>query len=533
MNPIIHKVLAAAAATFICTCLQAKDEDPVGNVIPHPQSMETAKKSAVPMKNHFKVSGSPINFDSSFDERTRTTIAEFASHLTTVTGKTVSYASPFGLAKSVQSGIVKGFVFYRDPSLGSEEYTIDITDKALIVAANDFNGVLYSIQTIKQMLPAAVYGRKEASDENWKLPCITIHDKPQFGHRGLMLDCARHFFSTDEIKKVLGVMAMFKLNRFHWHLTDDQGWRVEILSCPELTHVGAFREGTMIGDEAGTSDGIRYGGYYTQEQIREIVSYAANLGIEVIPEIDIPGHMQAALASYPELGCTGGPYEVATGWGVSSQVLCGGSDRTMEFLKTVLGEIAGLFPYKYIHIGGNDCVKDEWEKCPVCQAKIAGLGLDDDGGSSKEQKLQAWINSELQKFLRESGKEMIGWDETCEVGKTASALENGYGVILSPKQYTVAPLEKVYGSDPLKDMAPEYTSHIVGIQANIWSEHIVDGKALELMLLPRLLALSEIQWNGKCMETGFEDFKQNLTDHEFKVLDEAGFGYSKTDIGIH
>ena len=543
MNRFLQHTVIIAAAICCCTALRAKDEDPSSLIVPRPQSIAAAKKSPVPMKNHFKVSGSPVNFDSSFDERSRNAIAGFASQLTMVTGKTSSFASPIGLAKSAQNGIVKGIVFYRDPSLADEEYSIVISDNSLIVAANGYNSVLYSIQTIKQLLPAAVYGHRDASGEDWRLPCMTIHDKPLFGYRGLMLDCSRHFFSTDDIRKMLDVMAMFKLNRFHWHLTDDQGWRVESVRYPLLTQVGAYRDGTMV---EGSSDGIRYGGYYTKDQIRDIVAYAGSLGIEVIPEIGLPGHMQAALAAYPQLGCSGGPYEVKTDWGISSQVLCGGSAATMEFLKGVLEELTELFPYRYIHIGGGECRNDEWEKCPVCQAKIAELGLKDDEASTKEQKLQTWLAGEVQSFLKDKGKEVITWDEICDGGTTDGtvmmtckstdkalevALAGSKQVILTQSLELLSHdkstrLEKAYSSGLPQEVDPKYIPRILGIQANMWSEYVVNGKDIECMLLPGMLVLSEMQWNGG-EGRNFETFSKNLVDHEFKVLDEAGYIYNR------
>ena len=384
------------------------------NIIPAPLSVKEDK-------GVFKLKGSPISCDSQIGDKALQAVAEFSSQLTLCAGQIYPVSKPSGLSENVRKGEVKGIVFCVDPVLVDEAYTINITKKAAVIRASSDNGFLYAIQSLKQMLSVAIYGHDAAEDLKWELPCCEIKDKPRFAYRGMHLDCGRHFFSTDEIKKVLDVMATLNLNRFHWHLTEDQGWRAEIKKYPRLTEIGAYRSGTMVGYYSGPSDNIRYGGFYTQDEMRDIVAYADKLGITVIPEVDLPGHMVAALASYPELGCFGGPYEVWTKWGVSPDVLCPGKEATFEFLEDVLGELCEIFPGEYFHIGGDECPKDNWKKCPDCQARIHELGLKSDEHATAEQRLQSYLTSRMQKFLETKGKKLIGWDEILEGDLDAGA----------------------------------------------------------------------------------------------------------------
>ena len=443
-----------------------------------------------------------------------------------------------------------------------------------MVKASDFNGFLYALQTIRQMLPLSIYGSAPDLKACWKVPCCEIADAPRFAYRGLMLDCCRHFFSVDEVKKVLDVMSIFKLNRLHWHLSEDQGWRIEIEKYPRLTEVGAFRNGTMVGGDWDSNDGIRYGGYYTKDQIRDVIAYAEERGITIIPEIDLPGHMQAALASYPELGCKGSepqPYEVWTKWGISKQVLNVGSEKTMQFLEDVLSEVADLFPSEYIHIGGDECPRDEWETDPDCQAKVKELGLKDKDGISATARLQNYVTARMQKHLASKGKKIIGWDEILEgdlaEGATVmswrgtaggvKAASMGYDVIMAPTTYcyidyvqssdlTKEPfsithqwtkgdvaehpitLERVYNYDPLEEIPADEHKHILGVQCNLWTEYIATPEHLEYMLFPRVLALSEIQWSNPSV-TDFNRFKGFLASHELPLLDLLGVNYRKLD----
>lgn len=529
-------------------------KDRVISIVPQPANIEIQKGS-------FKAAGAGVNCDPQLDARSRAAVQAFANRLSLTSGKISSFAAPVGLAKAADSGTIRGFVFIRDTALDEEEYRIETTDKAVKVSASDYNGILYAIETLKQMLPVAVYGTRTDSDADWHLPCCVIKDKPRFGYRGMHLDCSRHFFSIDEVKKYLDIMAVYKLNRFHWHLSDDQGWRVEIKKYPELTLVGGYRGGTMIGRDFSSDDGIRYGGYYTQDQIKDVIDYAANLGITIIPEIDLPGHMLAALSAFPELGCSGGPYEAWHKWGVAEQVLCVGKESTFTFLEGVLGEIAELFPSEYIHIGGDECPKTEWENCPDCQAKIAELGLKDDEKFTAEQYLQCYVTSRIQDFLTSKGKKIIGWDEILE-GKLAEgatvmswrgvnggiqAANMGFDAIMTPTTYCYfdycqsqnpdnepvgiggfVSLEKIYNYEPMEGMPAGAEKHILGVQANLWTEYIQTNEHLEYMLLPRLLALSEVQW---CTPDNKDEaaFKTKVAEHELKILDLLGYNYRKLD----
>ena len=537
---------------ILCLCAAFARAGVLEDIVPRPAE-------AVLQNGSVRVSGLPFKCDASLPKEAQTAVAAFASHLGYVSGKSCPFAAPPGLEAAVAAGKVKGALFLRDASLGPEAYTIEVASGRVIVRASGLSGVRYALETIRQMLPAAIYGEQIAEKERWTLPCCVIRDEPRFAWRGMHLDCSRHFWQVEEIKRYLDVMAMYKLNRFHWHLTDDQGWRIEIKAYPLLNQIACWREGTMVGHDFSSNDGIRYGGFYTQEEIRDVVAYAAARGITVVPEIDLPGHMLAALSAYPELGCTGGPYFAWTRWGVSDQVLCVGKESTFTFLEGVLSEVAALFPGEYIHIGGDECPKDEWKKCPDCQALIRALGLKDDGRFSAEQYLQNYVTKRVQDFLATKGKRIIGWDEILE-GElapgatvmswrgTAGAVEasaKGFDAILSPVSHCyfdyrqaedpagepdsfdgVVTLEKIYSLDPLAGVDPAQAHHILGVQANLWTEYISTPEHLEYMLLPRMLALAEVQWcpDG---QRDLERFLRVLREHEFPVLDRAGYNYRK------
>lgn len=530
--------------------LAANKTETVINVIPYPQSVEVGKGS-------FKGAGANFNCDQSIEGRTQEIIKELADRITLVSGRICSYATPVGLAKSAAKA--KGFIFLKDSSLAEEEYSIDITKINCVVRASSHNGFLYAVQTLKQLTSVNIFSKEPNPAEKFIFPCVKIQDKPRFGYRGMHLDCSRHFFSVDEVKKYLDIMAIYKLNRFHWHLTDDQGWRAEIKKYPKLTEVGAYRNGTVIKKNWGSNDGIRYGGYYTQEQMKDIVAYAAKLGIIVIPEIDLPGHMMGVLAGYPELGCTGGPYEVWTTWGVSEKVLCPGKEEMFTFLEDVFTELMDIFPSEYIHIGGDECPKSEWEKCPDCQARIKELGIKGDGRHTAEQFLQSYVTSRMQKFLNDHGRKIIGWDEVLEGelakgatvmswrgtagGIKASAM--GFDVIMTPNTYCYfdyyqsedmekepfgiggnLPWEKVYSYEPLEGLDAEQQKHILGVQANLWTEYIPTPEHLEYMLLPRMTALSEVQW-CKPEDKNPERYKAAMEAESFRIFDILGYNYRR------
>lgn len=530
------------------------------SIVPQPQSV-------IPAKGSFKAAGTPIKCDPAIDARTFELIHSFAAELSLAGGRTCTTSRPVGIISAINDGTVKGMVFVMDNSLKPESYSLDIKPKAAVVRASDYNGFFYAIQTMKQLLPASIYGPTPDPEHKFILPCGTVRDTPRFSYRGMHLDCGRHFWSVDEVKKYLKAMSMYKLNRFHWHLTEDQGWRIEIKKYPLLTDKGSMRKGSQVRYNFSEHDGIPYGQgmYYTQDEIRDVVAYAETLGIEIIPEVDLPGHMLAALAAYPWLGCTGGPYEVATQWGVFPDVLCPGKESTFEFLEDVLSEIADLFPSRYFHIGGDECPKDRWEACPHCQARIAELGLKDSDKFTKEQQLQAYVTNRMQKFLSTKGKKIIGWDEILEgdledgatvmswrgVEGGIEAASKGFDAIMTPAHFCyfdyaqhedmeLEPIsigsghtiEVCYSYEPLDGSAPGTDEHIIGVQANLWTEYITEDRQLEYMLLPRLLALSEVQWCPKGSKD-WDRLKADIINHQFKVLDCAGYTYSKVLLGKH
>lgn len=541
-------ILSAALAVTLSACAPKAEI----NIIPSPKQVELKSGS-------YKIAGAAVSYENGLDARTVKVIMNFAEKLSTVTGKVSD------VKENLQE---EGVSFVSDPSLGAEAYAIDVTKKGVKVSASSFNGFLYALQTLGQLLPAEYYASYVSPMLNWSLPCVSIKDEPRFAYRGVHLDVARHFFSVEDVKKYLDIMALYKENTLHWHLTEDQGWRIEIKKYPRLTEVGSQREGTMVGhlssdDQEIVLDGVPYGGYYTQEQIREIVAYAEGLGITIIPEIDLPGHMIAALASYPELGCTGGPYKVWTRWGIAKEVLCVGQEKTFTFLEDVLTEVMELFPSKYIHIGGDECPKDAWQKCPKCQKRIKELGLKSDEKHTAEQYLQSYVTERIQKFLNDNGRKMIGWDEILE-GKLAEgatvmswrgvaggieAAKMGFDAIMTPTKYMYfdyyqsdkkeleplaiggfLPIDTVYAYRPLKDIPVEAQKHILGVQANVWTEYIPTPEQLQYMLLPRLAALSEVQW-CEPDNKDFERFKKKLTGYHFALYDTMGYTYSKAIVG--
>ncbi len=542
--------IIALSLLFASSSARAKEVATTVNVIPYPQSVEVEK-------GIFKGAGANFNCDPSIDVKSQEIIKEFAGRLSLVSGRISSYATPIGLEKDCSK--VKGFIFLKDSGLAEEEYSIVICKSGCTVRASSYNGFLYALQTLKQLTSVSIFGDKPDPSEKFLFPCVKIQDKPRFGYRGMHLDCSRHFFSVEEVKKYLDVMALYKLNRFHWHLTDDQGWRAQIKKYPKLTEVGAFRNGTVIKKDWGSNDGIRYGGYYNQEQMRDVVAYAAELGIEVIPEIDLPGHMMGALAGYPELGCTGGPYEVWTRWGVSPEVLCPGKEGMFTLLEDVFTELLDIFPSEYVHIGGDECPKTEWEKCPDCQARIKALGIKADEHHSAEQYLQSYVTARVQKFLNDRGRKIIGWDEVLEgeLAKGATVMSwrgtaggikassMGFDVIMTPNTYCYfdyyqsqdqdkepfgiggdLPIEKVYGYEPFDGLDAEQQKHILGVQANLWTEYIATPEHLEYMLLPRMTALSEVQW-CRPEDKNPDRFKAALQAESFKIFDILGYNYRK------
>lgn len=444
----------------------------------------------------------------------------------------------------------------------AEGYKLDADAKQIRISGASAAGVFYGIQTLRKSLPLVNGKASKVS-----IPAVHITDAPRFAYRGTHLDVSRHFVTADSVRQFIDMLALHNINRFHWHLTDDQGWRIEIKKYPLLTQIGSKRAQTVIGHNSGKYDGKPYSGFYTQKQIRDIVKYAADRYITIVPEIDLPGHMQAALAAYPDMGCTGGPYEVWQKWGVSDNVLCAGNDKTLTFIDNVLKEITQLFPSKYIHVGGDECPKTQWQKCPKCQARIKALNLEAKDGHSAEERLQSYIITHASNYLKSLGRNTIGWDEILEGGLAEGATvmswrgESGgiaaakqhHDVVMTPNSYLYfdyyqsldkaneplaiggyLPLETVYSYEPMpKELTADEARHIIGVQANIWTEYMPTFKQMQYMALPRLAALSEVQWSQPALKD-YTNFTNRLTKFTH-LYDRLGYNYAKHlyNVAIH
>ena len=466
-----------------------------------------------------------------------------------------------GIRPSVAAGTsedAKGNVYF---TLGlqdgrKEAYSINVSSDGILVRAVSPEGIYRATRTLLKSV-----GTEKASSVEF--PSAEVSDWPRFGYRGLMLDVSRHFSDVEMVKRTIDMLALHQLNIFHWHLTDDQGWRIEIKSHPELTEVGAWRDDTVVGRYLGgtdyPTDGKRHGGFYTQEQIREIVAYAKERYIEIIPEIDLPGHTSAVLAAYPQLGCEDKEYKVANRWGVIRDVLCAGNPASLDLFKDIMDEVCELFPGKYIHLGGDECVKERWKACPKCQRKIRELGLKDGSRYSKEDYLQSWFMGEVASFVQSKGKRVIGWDEILEGvpmddsvimswrgtegGITAARM--GHDVVMTPtsdmyfdqSQTLASQLEeipvggfinvmKVYSYEPLPaSLTPEQQKHILGCQANVWCEYMPEERIRQYQMLPRLAALSEVQWTMP-ERKNYKDFLKRLPKM-LSIYDHYGYNYAK------
>lgn len=449
-----------------------------------------------------------------------------------------------------------------DTSIKNKEgYTLSISPNNVVVKAKTAVGLFYAVQSIRQMLPAEVEKAGIVNNIKLSLPACTIKDAPRFVYRGMHLDVARHLFPIEYIKRYIDMIALHKLNTFHWHLTDDQGWRIEIKKYPKLTEIGAYRAQTVkpfkTGKEPSDFDGKRYGGFYTQEEVKEVVAYAKKRFVTIIPEIEMPGHARAALSAYPEYSCTGGPFKVAENWGVFEDVYCAGNDATFSFLEDILSEVIDLFPGKYIHIGGDECPKARWEKCPKCQNRIKELGLKD------EFELQTYFITRIEKFLLSKGRNIIGWDEILEGGIAPNATimswrgeEGGieasaqnHKVIMTPNLFTyynyyqtdpegepqaaghILSLQKAYGYDPMpKDISEEQKKYIIGTQGCLWTEFFPTAELMEYMAYPRMFAMSEVGWTS-LEHKDFDAFVAHLEKNK-KRYDVLGINYFKGD-GYH
>ena len=442
-----------------------------------------------------------------------------------------------------------------DVALGREGYTIDISETNVLIKAVSANGFFYGLQTLLQLLPAEIE-KQGSGAKTYSLPAVNIKDKPRFAYRGMHLDVGRHMFPVDFIKKYIDLMAMYKMNTFHWHLTDDQGWRIEIKKYPRLTQIGSIRKGTQVG-RTDSIDTVPYSGFYTQAEAREIVAYSASKYITVIPEIEMPGHSVAALTAYPFLACTNGPFEVRTKWGVADDILCAGNDAVFTFMQDVLTEIMDIFPSAYIHIGGDEAPKVRWANCPKCQARIKAEGLKD------EAELQSYFIRRIENFLVSKNRRLIGWDEILEGGLAPEATVmawrgiqagidaayQGHDAIMTPVDYCYfdyyqgdaetkpeanngpLTLKMVYSYNPVPPvLVPEQSKHIIGVQGNVWTEFLKIPTDIEYMAFPRAIALAEVAWSQQDRRN-WDGFINRL-DNQFPRLDYMGVKYSKGSFAV-
>lgn len=434
----------------------------------------------------------------------------------------------------------------RTDSLGDEGYHLAVNEDGINITANSGAGLFYGVTSLLQII-----------DTNGSVPFVEVTDYPRFPYRGLHLDVGRHMFPPAFIKKYIDLLARHKMNRFHWHLTEDQGWRIEIKKYPRLQEVASFRKETVVGHSSRNRkeekyDGKPYGGFYTQDEIRDIVRYAAQRHVTIVPEIEMPGHAQAALAAYPNLGCTGGPYQVATTWGVFPDVFCAGKEDPFIFLQNVLDEVMALFPGEYIHIGGDECPKVRWEKCPYCQKRIKTEHLKD------EHELQSYFIHRMEKYINSKGRKIIGWDEILEGGLAPNATvmswrgeeggiaaaKQNHDVIMTPSKWCYLdhyqdttgkeplaiggylPVSQVYSYEPVPpQLSGDEAKHILGAQGNVWTEYMATPDYVEYMVYPRASAMAEVVWSPK-KSRDYDDFVQRMA-HHLKYLDRLHVNYAK------
>lgn len=486
------------------------------NIIPKPKSIVLNEGSFILNAN------TKIFFDSNSKR-----VADYLAEV-------LNPATGFDLKPSIWNGRMESNSIIlslkkQNEDYGKEGYTLVINPFNILIEANELNGLFYGVQTLRQLFDPYINSVAKVEGLDWILPCVVVYDKPEFIWRGLNLDCCRHFMTKDFVKRYIDLLAYHKFNTLHWHLTEDQAWRIEIKKYPELTKKGAFRT---------YDDGTVYGGYYTQEDIKEVVDYAASRFINVVPEIEMPGHSTAAISCYPEISCTGGPFDVGTLWGIYYDIYCAGNEKTFEFLEDVITEVVELFPSKYIHIGGDEAPKNRWKNCQKCQQRIKDKNLKD------EHELQSYFIKRMEKFINSKGKQIVGWDEILEGGLAPEATvqswrgvkgaieaaQQGHDVIVSPTSHCyfdypvdVTDLQKVYSFDPVP---PELTEaerkHVLGSEGNMWTEY-APQELVDDRLFPRMLALSEVIWTYPA-ERNFEEFRQRVQKH-YKRLDLMSVNY--------
>jgi hexosaminidase len=501
--------LSGIIMVLFCLSVSAQTKEKFFNLIPYPTELKTGA-------GVFKVNAKTVVVA---DDK-NATVAGFLAEVLSSVSKTKIAVHIGTVAVTTPNSIV--LVWSDDTLLGPQGYRMEVNPINIVIRANQSKGFFMATQTLRQLLP--IEGKQVI------IPALSIMDKPEFTWRGMMLDVCRHFFPKEVVKRYIDLISFYKINVLHWHLTDDQGWRIEIKKYPKLTEVGAWRT---------EADGSRYGGFYTQDEIRAIVAYAETRGVTIVPEIEMPGHSMAALSAYPELSCTGGPFTVPNGWGVFEDVYCAGKETTFRFMEDVLNEVVDLFPSKYIHIGGDECPRTRWSQCPDCQKRMKEEGL------KNEAKLQSYFIHRIEKFLNSKGRSLTGWDEILEGGVTPNttvqvwrdwkyakeAAANGNDVIMSPTSHAYfdgspegLTLEKVYGFYPMPDDFPaDLKKHILGGECALWTEHVLDRDRIDYLVFPRILAISEGMWNGKSRQP-YSEFNLRV-QKEYTRLQKMGVKY--------
>lgn len=524
----MKNILFSLAAIALTACSQV-EVPACYEVVPQPQVITLTE--AAPFKLNRRCVIAYQNDTAGLMSRNAEFLAEYINQST-------GHTPTLKQLEGTEQGGSHAITLTLDASMPNNEgYRLTTDAQGVRLCARTPRGIFYGIQTLRKSMPASAQGATIL------LPSGQVEDQPRFAYRGMHLDVCRHFFPLSFVKKYIDLLALHNMNTLHWHLTDDQGWRLEIKKYPRLTEVGSQRSRTVIGRNSGEYDETPHGGFYTQEEAREIVRYAQERHITVIPEVEMPGHALAALAAYPEFGCTGGPYEVCPLWGVFDDVFCIGNDQAMQFLEDVLAEVIDIFPSRYIHIGGDEAPRTRWQHCPKCQARIRAEKLKADAKHSAEDRLQSYCMTRIERFLNERGRQIIGWDEILEgdVAPNATvmswrgsaggiqAAQMGHDVIMTPNDYCYfdyyqtkereneplaiggyVPLEKVYSLEPTAQLTAEQARHIVGAQANLWTEYIATPEHVEYMVLPRMAALCEVQWSAP-EKKSYDDFRNRLT----------------------
>ncbi|WP_251966376.1 family 20 glycosylhydrolase [Parabacteroides sp. AD58] len=535
MKKLLATFCAGMALCFLASCAEPQGEvksyNQGINIIPTPQSL-------VQQDGFFRLNSHTAITAVSPEAKT---IAEFfAAKMRTSTGLDIQVAEKGNILLSLDSSL---------DVPNDEGYSLEVSKDAVKVVAKTTQGLFYGMQSFLQLLPAEIESPSKVNGIAWQAPAVSIKDAPRFGYRGIMLDPCRHFMPVENVKKYIDVLSLFKINRIHWHLTDDQGWRIEIKKYPKLTEIGSKRI---------DGEGTEYGGYYTQEEIKDVVKYAADHFITVVPELELPGHEMAAIAAYPNLSCKGEPGTPRIIWGVEDIVMCPGKEDMFTFLQDVIDEMVPLFPSEYFHIGGDECPKTSWKNCPLCQKRIKAEGLKADGKHSAEEKLQSYVIQRMEKYLETKGKKIIGWDEILEGGLAPSATvmswrgeEGGIAAALMDHTVIMTPggngmyldayqgdpkiepvtiggytlLEKTYSYNPIPDTlaAMGKSDYILGVQGNTWSEYMYDEAKRDYMIFPRILAVAEIGWTNLDRKD-YKDFERRI-ENAYVRLDGHAINY--------